>query len=145
MPVPRRINEIILHCSDSKSGNAEIIDGWHRKRGFKKIGYHYIVLRDGTVEEGRELQEIGAHVKGRNRNSIGICIIGRLLFTKEEAMTPAQRTSLMNLLYRLKELYPTAIISGHYEHARGQKTCPNFCMSELRKRFAKFKPRVSLT
>ncbi len=135
----RKIDKIILHCSDSTFGNAEIIDGWHRERGWDCIGYHYVICLDGKVEEGRGLEEIGAHVKYYNRTSIGICIIGRLLFTEVEAMTAEQSESLMALLYHLKEMYPTAIISGHYEHDK-KKTCPNFCMSRFRKDFAKFKP-----
>ena len=98
-----------------------------------------MICRDGKVEEGRELARIGSHVKGYNRTSIGICIIGRLLFTEVEVMTAEQSESLMALLYHLKEMYPSAKIHGHYELDK-HKTCPNLCMTKLLREFAKFQP-----
>jgi N-acetylmuramoyl-L-alanine amidase len=129
----RKVNEIVIHCSDSTFGNAAIIDSWHRKRKppFKKIGYHFVICRDGEIEEGRGLEEVGAHVKGRNRHTIGICVIGKLLFTYEEKMPDVQKAALMRLIHHLTEMYPDAKIRGHYELDRG-KSCPNFCMTQFR-------------
>ncbi len=75
----RQITEIILHCSDTVEGRdytVEDIDRWHKNRGWRSIGYHYVIYRDGTVHEGRPLKQIGAHCKGHNYHSIGICYIG---------------------------------------------------------------------
>ena len=77
----RQINEIIIHCSATKEGlnfNANDIDRWHKQRGFKRIGYHFVILNDGTIQQGRELASIGAHCTNHNAHSIGICYIGGL-------------------------------------------------------------------
>ena len=76
----RKIKQIIVHCSATKEGQdfkAKDIKRWHFERGFSDIGYHYVVDLDGTIEEGRSLELIGAHTKGQNRDSIGICYYWR--------------------------------------------------------------------
>ena len=125
----RKINEIIVHCSATKQGkdyHAKDIDRWHRERGFKCIGYHYVVCLDGTVEKGREESEIGAHCTNHNRNSIGVCYIGGLdkQGKPKDTRTPAQRSALFDLLFLLKQNYPDATIHGHREFAK--KDCPCF-------------------
>lgn len=78
---PRRISEIIIHCSATPEGRdvtAAQIDQWHRQRGFKSIGYHYVIRLDGSVEVGRNETAIGAHCSGHNRSSIGICLHWRM-------------------------------------------------------------------
>ena len=75
----RKIDEIIIHCAATPEGKAFTvadIDAWHKKRGFKCIGYHFVIYLDGSVHEGRALEEAGAHCLGHNANSIGICYIG---------------------------------------------------------------------
>lgn len=116
----RQINKIIVHCSasDLKSQDAKLIDKWHRERGFRKIGYHYFIRFDGIIEKGRFEYEIGAHCKGHNRDSIGICLAGLTL----ERFTQAQKESLRALLRELKARYPDASIHGHREFAN--KLCP---------------------
>ena len=77
----RKIKYIVLHCSATKEGvpfGIEDIDRWHRQRGFRKVGYHYVILLDGTIRKGRDIAQVGAHVQGSNANSIGICYIGGL-------------------------------------------------------------------
>ena len=75
----RNIDKIIVHCSATQEGrhlDAAEINRWHLKRGWKGIGYHYVVLLDGAIEYGRNIYEQGAHVKNYNKGSIGICYIG---------------------------------------------------------------------
>ena len=75
----RKISEIIVHCAATPEGKAFTvadIDAWHRKRGFRCIGYHFVIYLDGSVHEGRAIEEVGAHCLGHNANSIGICYIG---------------------------------------------------------------------
>lgn len=75
----RKITELILHCSATPEGkdfSTTDIDRWHKARGFKMIGYHYVIRLDGTIEQGRPLEMTGAHCKGHNAHSIGICYIG---------------------------------------------------------------------
>ena len=77
----RTINEIIVHCTATPEGKDYTVDDitrWHKERGFKTIGYHYVVYRDGSVHEGRPLAEVGAHCKGHNAHSIGVCYVGGL-------------------------------------------------------------------
>ena len=77
----RKIDSIIVHCSATKAGQdftAADIDRWHRERGFNGIGYHYVIRLDGRLEKGREIDLAGAHCKGWNERSVGICYIGGL-------------------------------------------------------------------
>lgn len=115
----RKINRIVVHCSATPEGRdvtAADINKMHIARGFKKIGYHYVVRLDGTVETGRKENEIGAHAKGYNANSIGVCYVGGLASdgkTPKDTRTPAQKSALKKLLHTLKQRYPDARIVGH--------------------------------
>ena len=125
----RKINKIIIHCSatiEGQSITADTIDQWHKKRGWRGIGYHYVIGLDGLIEYGRMVDEIGAHVKGMNADSIGICYIGGLDADKEpkDTRTLEQKESLLDLLKTLKRLHPDATIHGHNEFAN--KACPCF-------------------
>ena len=125
----RNINKIIVHCSATKEGkafNVADITRWHKDRGFATIGYHYVVLLDGTIQQGRAEMVMGAHCKGYNANSIGICYIGGLDENgkSKDTRTPEQKKALLELLKRLKKDYPNATIHGHREFAN--KDCPCF-------------------
>ena len=125
----RAINEIIIHCSATKEGNkisATTIDRWHKDRGWRCIGYHYVVRIDGSIEYGRPVQDIGAHVKGKNKHSIGVCYIGGLDadMKPKDTRTRDQKESLLYLLKTLKRLHPDATIHGHRDFAN--KACPCF-------------------
>ena len=149
-----KVEKIVVHCSDSRYGNAALIDEWHRDRGFerryafakdsdlKHIGYHYVIENgipaaltdfdpehDGLVTIGRDEEETGAHAYGLNNRSIGVCLIGKHKFTD------AQFRSLHGVCQTLLtkyELGPVDII-GHRDtpheisqEASRRKTCPNF-------------------
>lgn len=114
----RKINHIVLHCSATKEGqhvNVQDIDRWHRQRGFRKIGYHYVILLDGTIAKGRDIAEVGAHVEGNNSNSIGICYVGGLDRNgkPKDTRTEEQKASMFYLLQQLTEQFPGARICGH--------------------------------
>lgn len=116
----RRITHIVLHCSASVPAaaahqTAADIDAMHKARGFRKIGYHYFIRADGTVEKGRPETEIGAHVEGHNATSIGICYAGGLDAKGKAAdtRTPQQLEALAKLVAELKRRYPPAIVLGH--------------------------------
>lgn len=129
----RKITEIIIHCSATPQGvdyTVADIDRWHRQRGFNKIGYHYVIYRDGSIHPGRPVEEIGAHCRGHNANSIGVCYIGGLdadTFEPTDTRTPQQRQALRELVSKLKEQYPEATVHGHNEFA--DKACPCFRVS----------------
>lgn len=125
----RDINKIILHTSATKEGldfNSNDIRRWHLERGFNDIGYHYVILLDGTIEKGRDIEKIGAHCKGHNKNSIGICYIGGLdEFGKpKDTRTLKQKASLNMLIERLKKRFPNIKVHGHNEFSK--KACPSF-------------------
>lgn len=125
----RRIDEIIIHCTATVEGQdfkAKDIDKWHRQKGWKCIGYHYVVDLDGTIEKGREESAIGAHCKGHNNHSIGIVYVGGLNKNEkpEDTRTQKQKEALWSLLRELLCKYPNASIHGHNEFAK--KDCPCF-------------------
>lgn len=129
----RKINEIFVHCSATPEGKDYTVDDirtWHKQRGWSDIGYHYVVYRDGTVHEGRTIEKAGAHARGHNRNSIGICYIGGVdgTGTPKDTRTLEQTESLENLLYDMVEQYPGAKIRGHNEVSA--KACPSFEVEE---------------
>ena len=131
----RRIEKIIVHCSatpENKDFTVADIDRWHKARGFRCIGYHYVIYRDGSVHQGRPIQEIGAHCTGQNALSIGVCYIGGVAAdgkTPKDTRTPAQRIALRELVDSLLKEYPGATVHGHYKFAN--KACPSFKICDL--------------
>lgn len=124
---------LVVHCAATKpSANigAADIDRWHRANGWACVGYHYVIRRDGTVEEGRDVEVIGAHVENHNSNSVGICLSGGVsekdVNVPENNFTPAQFAALKALLLRLREKYPKAVIQGHRDFPGVKKACPSF-------------------
>ena len=126
----RNINEIIVHCAATREGRdftVEDITRWHKARGFATIGYHFVIYRDGSIHEGRPLEQIGAHGVGHNKHSIGVCYIGGCASdgkTPKDTRTPEQKEALLSLLRRFKARFPNATIHGHRDFAA--KACPSF-------------------
>jgi len=126
----RKIDEIIIHCTatpEHKAFTAKDIERWHKERGFRSIGYHYVILLDGSQEQGRPVDQTGAHCKGHNASTIGICYIGGLdsQGKPKDTRTEAQKRSLLGLCRKLVDRYPTIKkISGHNQYAA--KACPSF-------------------
>jgi hypothetical protein len=152
----RQIKNAIIHCSDSEWGCARAIRGWHLDRGFKDIGYHFVILNglptfshmqhahlvpslDGSIECGRTLDddgfiqdvEIGAHALGYNDQSIGICVIGVQEFSTKQMFSLLRLLADLTLVYHI----PIENILGHCETDSGKaegKTCPNMDMNKVR-------------
>lgn len=129
---PNRIKNIVIHCS-ATPGDQEVtakdIDRWHRQRGMRKIGYHFVIKLDGTVEKGRDLSEAGAHVQGHNSFTIGICLVGGISPKTKKAKdtyTKAQWASLETLVKQLKQTYRNAAVVGHRDFPGVKKDCPCF-------------------
>lgn len=126
----RTISEIIIHCADTPEGRDNTvadITAWHKARGFRTIGYHYVIYRDGSIHTGRPVQEIGAHCVGHNKHSIGICYIGGKSADgkkHEDTRTPEQKKALLSLLRQLKAQYPNATVYGHRDFS--SRPCPCF-------------------
>ena len=137
----RTYEYIIVHCSASTSGSEEEIKKWHKAKGWKNTGYHFVInngqikpdlyydFMNGVCEIGRPITEAGAHCLGYNSNSIGICIIGNGEYTQEQFDTMYM---VISELMR-KHNIPVENVLGHYETPQsGGKTCPVFNMALLR-------------
>jgi N-acetyl-anhydromuramyl-L-alanine amidase AmpD len=127
----RRINLIILHCSATKITQdfpVESLEACHKARGFKTIGYHYYITKDGQMHQCRPEDMIGAHARRYNAHSIGICYEGGLDANgnPDDTRTPAQKHALITLLRSLKVDYPDAEILGHCDLPWVKKKCPCF-------------------
>lgn len=126
----RDINQIFIHCSATKAtSNVTVADitRWHKERGFRTIGYHHVIYRDGSTHPGRPENEIGAHVTDKNSRSIGVCLVGGIdaKGKEEDNFTPEQWVSLKRLVIELKKRYPKAEVLGHRD-APAAKACPCF-------------------
>ena len=130
-----RIRRIILHCSangpDSRIGAKEIrryhtLPVAQGGRGWEDIGYHFVIRRNGTVDQGRKLEYQGAHCAGYNAGSIGICLVGGIDKSgrPQDNFEPLQFEVLAELLRELRKRWPKASIHGHNEFAN--KACPVF-------------------
>jgi N-acetylmuramoyl-L-alanine amidase len=156
---------IVIHCSDTRDDNPETqkneemdvgvveIEEWHRQRaetepwGFyvdhngspKYIGYHYVVRRSGAVEVARPIEFVGCHAKGVNKNSIGVCWIGK------NHMNDKQRVSLIAAVATLCVDHGLSVhdIYGHYQFSQN-KTCPNFNSSHTFESIDHFRNIVEL-
>ena len=141
----RRIDTLVLHCAATVNTidyDAYDIDKWHLNRGWSGIGYHYVVLLDGTVQKGRWVDYIGAHVKGHNRHTIGICYIGGLGEDRRPAydqMTAPQEESVIKLIQKMLDGYRLdpnhGGLLGHNEFPGVMKSCPCMHMDQFRKNF----------
>lgn len=132
------VKYIVLHYSATpieRSFTAADIDRMHRDRGFREIGYHYFIRRDGTVETGRDLSqpgrfETGAHSKGENGASIGICYEGGVTLndpnTGRDTRTTAQMKAMVALIRDLLARFPSARVEGHRDMPGASTQCPGF-------------------
>lgn len=150
------IDTVIMHHSATSRPTVTIeqIDDWHHQRGFRRkdaararhrhhlqsVGYHFVITLDGKAHPGRDLTEIGAHCKGHNTNSVGICLIGDGRYTVNNAQLAALRRLLMNLEEELQvaahdegaSRRPLRLerIVGHRDLAPGSTVCPGFNVAD---------------
>ena len=125
----REIDKIIIHCTATPEGRnitVKEVRQWHLARGFNDIGYHYVILLDGTVQAGRPVSRVGAHVKGQNTGSIGIAYAGGIdrSGAAKDTLNPAQETAMVNLINDLRERFGHLTLHGHNEF--DNKACPSF-------------------
>lgn len=128
----RVIDELTIHCSftprDMDIGVAEIRD-WHvNDNGWDDIGYHFVIRRDGTLEPGRPQHIAGAHVKGFNGTSIGVCMIGGKSETGHAIAnyTFNQWRTIAQLITVYMARYPGILVRGHCDVPDANKDCPCF-------------------
>jgi N-acetylmuramoyl-L-alanine amidase len=124
------IKSIVVHYSATPRGRhhtVEDIDAWHKARGWKGIGYHYVIYLDGSVHKGRPDNEVGAHVANHNTGSLGVCWIGGTDNGKSaDTRTPAQTASLIALIKKLLAEHPGARVVGHRDMPGAATECPGF-------------------
>jgi N-acetyl-anhydromuramyl-L-alanine amidase AmpD len=132
---PETVKFLVVHCAASQPKadiDVQTIDRWHRKRGFAKVGYHFVIKTDGTIQEGRKLTEMGAHVQGHNHHSLGICLVGGVDAEGKSVdnFTAAQKDALRRLLLKLILTYTKASILGHRDIPGVKKDCPCFSVRD---------------
>ena len=126
----RKIDLIVIHCSATRSDrrfSVEDLIACHDAR-FGFTGYHYYITRDGQLYQTRHEQLVGAHARGYNQRSIGICYEGGLTPEGEydDTRTARQKVALKRLLKDLRKRYPQAHILGHRDLPHVSKACPCF-------------------
>ncbi len=137
--------EIILHCSATAEGKdfkAKDIDTWHKQRGFNKIGYHYVIDLDGTIEKGRNDDEVGAHCLNHNTISLGICYIGGLASdakTPKDTRTHEQKEAMYKLVNELMTKYNIPLTKVYPHSAFAAKSCPSFKIDDFKREFQEWK------
>lgn len=132
----QEVKFLVVHCSATRAaldiGKKEI-DQWHRQQGWLEIGYHFVIRRNGNVETGRPVDRPGAHARGFNHLSLGICMVGGVAANGKDAennFTPEQFASLTKLLHELKQKSPNAEVLGHRDLPNVHKACPSFDVRE---------------
>lgn len=128
-----KVNEIIIHCSDTEAHvplSRDDFVKWHvNERRFSDIGYHFIIQPDGSIIQGRSLKFVGAHCQGHNLHSIGICYVGGRLYGQyADTRTLLQKSTFIQLIKDLCNLFPIVKISGHRDYAH--RACPCFDASK---------------
>lgn len=127
----RTVTLIIVHCSATPEGQSFDFEQCRRDhirhRGFRDIGYHFYITRNGEIHRGRPIEQIGAHCQHHNRHSVGICYEGGLDRNRHpcDTRTLEQKASLLALIRELKKLFPNALVVGHRD-LNPMKACPCF-------------------
>ena len=128
----RKIDKIILHCTATKGDvSASTVRSWHLDRGWRDIGYHFLIRTDGRVEVGRPIDEIGAHTKGHNKSTIAIAYAGGLDAdgTPRDTRTDEQTAAMVILCMSLMVTIPD-IVSVHGHNEFSSKACPCFDVAD---------------
>ena len=126
------IEKIVVHCAATPSSmdiGVEEIRNWHVDRGWDDIGYHYVIRRNGDIEPGRQLAFVGAHAKGHNKTSIGICMVGGVDDDGDPAdnFNLSQFMALDALIKSLMIAFPSIVEAvGHRDLPGVHKACPSF-------------------
>lgn len=142
------IKYIVIHAAATAANmdiGAKEINEWHIKRGWRGIGYHYVIRRNGVLEPGRPLNQMGAHTKGYNNISWGVCMVGGVDENNnpQDNFTEEQYKTLRSLVYTLNRMKPKAKIVGHRDLSKDRngdgiieqwewmKACPCFEVSDF--------------
>jgi N-acetyl-anhydromuramyl-L-alanine amidase AmpD len=148
------IKRLVVHCAATKGDvSAATIRQWHKRQGWRDIGYHYVIRTDGTVEKGRAENVVGSHVAGWNTGSIAIVYAGGVDANGKPAdtRTPAQKVAMAKLVKDIatrhkltakqimghRDLSPDKDKDGVVEPHEWLKACPSFDVSKEREGWLK--------
>ena len=138
----RKINLIVLHCYGTKEGQnftVKDVDKWHKQRGWKKIGYQYVIDLDGTIHKGREEYKIRAHATGYNAYSLGISYCGGCDKNgkAKDTRTKEQKESMLKLVHDLLKKYNLTLenVKCHNQLCKNGKQCPSFSIDTFKKEY----------
>jgi len=106
--------------ADTSHHTVDVVRQWHLSKGWDDIGYHWFIEKDGATKQGRKEDLHGAHCKGHNVTSIGVCVAGNFDATLP---TKAQEKALTKLLKEIMERHdiPYSEVYPHRKFAN--KTC----------------------
>lgn len=125
----RRVDRVFIHCSDSDwkhHDDISVIRKWHTEQnGWRDVGYHYFIKKNGEIQKGRDIEITPSSQKGHNRRTISICLHGRHKFTNK------QFESLRKLCLEINELYQGRVTFHGHREVTDEKTCPNFDYAEV--------------
>ncbi|MCI5108836.1 MAG: peptidoglycan recognition protein family protein [Candidatus Pacebacteria bacterium] len=136
----RKVAFIVVHHSDTLSGNVEVFRKYHvNVRGWSDIGYHFVITNgtgvDGEIQRGRPIDKMGAHAKGRNRGSVGICLVGKTRFTEK------QMDKLVLLITEMCQKYDIIpsekTVQRHHEHCPGETLDLSIIIEKVKKALKK--------
>lgn len=130
-PLSRPINLLVIHHSASPvKTTVDQIDQWHREKFINGIGYHHVIRGDGILWEGRDLAVAGAHAKGHNTHSLGLCLTGNNCLAEQE-WTTAQKNQLALYVRWFRTFFPHADILGHRDLPGAKTLCPGLDVRKL--------------
>ena len=127
----RKISKIVVHHSASPPVSLEKITEWHRERGYSDVGYHFVIQAGGLIRLGRPLGQMGAHCKGHNKGSIGVCVVGS--FENRQPVPGSQWVALVALVGDLMRQYGLDVSDVYGHRELGNTLCPGFDPEYLRK------------
>ena len=124
MFVPRLI--VLHHTASPTDTTVADVDRWHRARGWRGIGYHYLVHRTPygwVASPGRSPALPGAHCRGDNHRSLGVAVAGDY---EAQPMDPGARAALVRLLAELMKRHGLTVadVYGHRERPGQSTACP---------------------
>jgi N-acetylmuramoyl-L-alanine amidase len=129
-----KVEWLVVHhsASDRATTTKEDIEKWHRDRGFSQIGYHKVIEGDGAIKDGRPESIAGAHAKGANNESLGVCVCGNF---EEETPMAAQVDALKQVLTQWCKDHSLdeSSIYGHFNVPGGETAtaCPGKNMKAI--------------